>query len=189
MTDRDTSSEVPARLSVLERMRRVWPYFSKSRGGWALAAGATLIASATEPFVPALLKPLLDRGFQKDALNLWLVPLSLMLLFGIRGLSGFIAQYALARVTNDGLQAMRTAMFGKLLSSRLSLFSDQSSSAMANTVVYEVYNGSALLMNAVMKLARDVLTLAALVAYLLFLNWKLMLVVSLLFPAVALVIV
>ena len=188
MTDRDTSSEIPARLSVLERMRRVWPYFSKSRGGWALAAGATLIASATEPFVPALLKPLLDRGFQKDALNLWLVPLSLMLLFGIRGLSGFIAQYALARVTNDGLQAMRTAMFGKLLSSRLSLFSDQSSSAMANTVVYEVYNGSALLMNAVMKLARDVLTLAALVAYLLFLNWKLMLVVSLLFPAVALVI-
>ncbi|MDB5964475.1 MAG: Lipid export ATP-binding/permease protein MsbA, partial [Polaromonas sp.] len=37
-------------------------------------------------------------------------------------------------------------------------------------------------------LARDVLTLMALVGYLLFLNWKLMLVVSLLFPAVALVI-
>ena len=153
-----------------------------------MAIGATIIASATEPFVPALLKPLLDRGFHKDPFNLWLVPLSLMLLFSIRGLSGFIAQYALAKVTNDGLQAMRTAMFGKLLSSRLSLFSDQSSSAMANTVVYEVYNGSALLMNAIMKLARDVLTLVALIAYLLFLNWKLMLVVSLLFPAVALVI-
>ncbi|MBC7610142.1 MAG: lipid A export permease/ATP-binding protein MsbA [Polaromonas sp.] len=172
----------------MQRMQRVWPYFSKARGGWALAVGATIIASATEPFVPALLKPLLDRGFQKDTFNLWLVPLSLMLLFTIRGLSGFIAQYALAKVTNDGLQAMRTAMFGKLLSSRLSLFSDQTSSAMANTVVYEVYNGSALLMNAIMKLARDVLTLVALIAYLLFLNWKLMLVVSLLFPAVALVI-
>ena len=169
-------------------MRRVWPYFSKARGGWAVAVSATLVASATEPFIPALLKPLLDRGFQKDSFNLWLVPLSLMLLFTIRGLSGFIAQFALAKVTNDGLQAMRTAMFGKLLSARLSLFSSQSSSTMANTVVYEVYNGSALLMNAVMKLARDLLTLVALIAYLLFLNWKLMLVVSLLFPAVALVI-
>ena len=77
-------------LSLRQRLRRVWPYFSKSRGGWTLAVGATIVASATEPFVPALLKPLLDRGFQKDTFNLWLVPLSLMLLFGIRGLSGFI---------------------------------------------------------------------------------------------------
>ena len=188
MTAEPVSRPESDKLSIGQRMRRVWPYFSKAKGGWAVAVGATLVASATEPFIPALLKPLLDRGFQKDSFNLWLVPLSLMLLFTIRGLSGFIAQFALAKVTNDGLQAMRTAMFGKLLSARLSLFSSQSSSTMANTVVYEVYNGSALLMNAVMKLARDLLTLVALIAYLLFLNWKLMLVVSLLFPAVALVI-
>ncbi|MES2941547.1 MAG: lipid A export permease/ATP-binding protein MsbA [Pseudomonadota bacterium] len=187
MSEVTTAPHVP-KLSLRQRMRRVWPYFSKSRGGWALAVGATIVASATEPFVPALLKPLLDRGFQDNSFNLWLVPLSLMLLFSLRGASGFIAQYALAKVTNDGLQAMRSAMFGKLLSARLSLFSDQSSSAMANTVVYEVFNGSSLLMNAIMKLARDVLTLLALITYLLFLNWKLMLVVTLLFPAVALVI-
>ena len=167
---------------------RVWPYFSRSRTGWALAVGATIIASATEPFVPALLKPLLDRGFQKGSLDLWLVPVTLILLFAVRGISGFAAQYALAKVTNEGLQSLRRAMFGKLLSSRLSLFGDQSSSALANTVVYEVFNGSSMMINAVMKLARDVLTLAALVAYLLYLNWKLMLIVSLLFPAVALVI-
>ena len=188
MAEDTVSSAASGKLSIGQRMRRVWPYFSKARGGWAIAVGATVLASATEPFIPALLKPLLDRGFQQDSFNLWLVPLSLMLLFTIRGLSGFIAQFALAKVTNDGLQAMRTAMFGKLLSARLSLFSSQSSSTMANTVVYEVYNGSALLMNAIMKLARDLLTLVALIAYLLFLNWKLMLVVSLLFPAVALVI-
>lgn len=182
------SSTATGKLSVRQRMRRIWPYFSKARSGWAIAVSATIVASATEPFIPALLKPLLDRGFHRDSFNLWLVPLSLMLLFTIRGLSGFIAQFALAKVTNDGLQAMRTAMFGKLLSARLSLFSSHSSSTMANTVVYEVYNGSALLMNAIMKLTRDLLTLVALIAYLLFLNWKLMLVVSLLFPAVALVI-
>ena len=188
MTEDTVSLPTSGKLSIGQRMRRVWPYFSKAKGGWAIAVSATVLASATEPFIPALLKPLLDRGFQRDSFNLWLVPLSLMLLFTIRGLSGFIAQFALAKVTNNGLQAMRTAMFGKLLSARLSLFSSQSSSTMANTVVYEVYNGSALLMNAIMKLARDLLTLVALIAYLLFLNWKLMLVVSLLFPAVALVI-
>jgi subfamily B ATP-binding cassette protein MsbA len=184
-TDKNAAA---ARPSLWRRTVRVWPYFSGARAGWALAIGATIAASATEPFVPALLKPLLDRGFQKGALDLWLVPVSLILLFTVRGVAGFVAQYALAKVTNEGLQNLRRAMFGKLLSSRLSLFADQSSSAIANTVVYEVFNGSSMMINAVMKLARDILTLAALVAYLLFLNWKLMLIVSLLFPAVALVI-
>lgn len=173
---------------MLRRIARVWPYFSGSRAGWALAIGATIAASATEPFIPALLKPLLDRGFQRDSFNLWLVPLTLMLLFTLRGLSGFLAQFALAKVTNDGLLRLRKAMFGKLLSARLNLFADQSSSTIANTVVYEVFNGSSLLINAVMKLARDLLTLLALIGYLVYLNWKLTLIVALLFPAVALVI-
>jgi subfamily B ATP-binding cassette protein MsbA len=174
--------------TMLSRIARVWPYFSGSRAGWALAIGATIAASATEPFIPALLKPLLDRGFQKDSFSLWLVPLALMLLFTLRGLSGFLAQFALAKVTNDGLLKLRNAMFGKLLTARTNLFADQSSSAIANTVVYEVFNGSSLLINAIMKLARDLLTLLALIGYLLYLNWKLTLIVALLFPAVGLVI-
>ena len=181
-------SDLPPRQTLFRRLARVWPYFSGSRAGWALAVGATIVASATEPFVPALLKPLLDRGFQEDAFNLWLVPLTLMLLFIVRGLSGFLAQFALAKVTNDGLLQLRKAMFGKLLSARLTLFTDQSASSIANTVVYEVFNGSSSLINAVMRLARDVLTLLALIGYLIYLNWKLTLIVGLLFPAVAFVI-
>ena len=143
------------------------------------------MASATEPMVPALLKPLLDRGFQSGGdLSLWQVPVFLMLLFGVRGLAGFLAQFGLARVTNLGLQKLREAMFEKLLSARFSLFTDQTSSTLANTVVYEVQNGSSLLVNAVMRLARDVLSMLALVGYLLYLNWKLTLVVALIFPAV-----
>ena len=188
MSDLNASASTPPAKSLRSKLKRIWPYFSHSRGAWVLAVGATVTAAITEPFIPALLKPLLDRGFQKDSFNLWLVPLALILLFTVRGVSGFLAQYALAKVTNDGMLAMRTAMFDKLLTSRLALFENLSSSTMANTVVYEVFNGSAMLMNALLKLARDLLTLIALIAYLLFLNWKLMLLVSLLFPAVALVI-
>jgi len=182
------SQGMPNKLTLLRRLARVWPYFSGSKAGWALAIGATIVASATEPFVPALLKPLLDRGFQRDSFNLWLVPLTLMLLFIIRGLSGFLAQLALAKVTNDGLLELRKAMFGKLLSARLTLFADQNASTIANTVVYEVFNGSSSLINAIMRLARDVLTLLALIGYLVYLNWKLTLIVGFLFPAVAFVI-
>jgi ATP-binding cassette, subfamily B, bacterial MsbA len=154
-----------------------------------VAIAATVLGSATEPMVPALLKPLLDRGFKADGnLDIWLVPFFLMLLFGARGLTAFVAQFGLARVTNLGLQKLRAAMFDKLLSAKLALFTDESSSAIANTVVYEVQNGSHLLVNAVMRLARDVLSVLALVAYLLYLNWKLTLVVGLMFPAVIVVV-
>ena len=174
--------------SLHQRIKRVWPFFGASRSGWALAAGATVVASMTEPLVPALLKPLLDRGFRQDGFNLWLVPLALMLLFTIRGASGFIAQFAVAKVTNEGLLRLRKAMFDKLMTAHLSLFSDQSASAISNTVVYEVFNGSSQLINAVLKLVRDLLSLMALIGYLVYLNWRLTLIVALLFPAVALVI-
>jgi ATP-binding cassette, subfamily B, bacterial MsbA len=189
-TESHKNKQYPSRTdqTIWQRMRRVWPYFSQSRGAWAVAIAATIVASATEPFIPAMLKPLLDRGFQAGSLNVWLVPASLLLLFTVRGLSGFVAQYAIAEVTNVGLQSLRKAMFDKLLTARLSLFTEQSASAISNTVVYEVYNGSMILNNAILKLARDFLTMLALMAYLIFLNWKLMLVVSLLFPAVAVVI-
>lgn len=173
---------VPPRLK--QRFARVWPFFSQSRAGWALAILATVIASATEPMVPALLKPLLDKGFQNTGFPLWQVPVFLLVLFGVRSLAGFVAQYALASVTNTGLQNLRRALFGKLLSAELSLFQDQTASEMANTVVYEVQTGSQMLINAVMRLARDLLSLLALVGYLLYLNWKLTLVVAIMFPAV-----
>lgn len=176
-----------AKLSLWRRVVRVWPYFSASRSGWALAVGSTIVASATEPLVPALLKPLLDRGFQHDNLQLWVVPATLMLLFTVRGLSGFLAQFALAKVTNEGLVQLRKTMFDKLLTARLGLFAEHSSSAIANTVVYEVFNGSSMLINTVMRLARDALSLLALIGYLLYLNWKLTLIVTFMFPAIAVV--
>ena len=186
--DNTPADEKAPTLTLRRRLARVWPYFSASRAGWALAIVATLVASATEPFIPALLRPLLDKGFQQDGLQLWMVPVTLMTLFTIRGLAGFLAQFALAKVTNDGLLQLRKAMFGKLLSARLGLFTEQTSSTIANTIVYEVFNGSSTMINAVMRLARDLLTLLALIGYLVYLNWKLTLSVAFLFPAVAIVI-
>lgn len=169
------------------RLRSIWPFFSEATLFWLLALASTIVAALTEPLIPALLQPLLDKGFNQGGFNLWLVPAALLGLFGVRGLAGFVAQYALAKFTNAGLLKMRQAMFSKLLTAELPLFGVQSSSALTNTLVYEVQTGSAMLTNAAMSLIKDSFTLAALVGYLLILNWRLTLVVALLFPAVALV--
>ena len=170
---------------VLKRLARLWPFFGRPLWVWAVAAGGTLLLALSEPMIPALLKPLLDRGFQRGGLALWLVPVSLILLFGVRGLCSFVVQVAMTRITSRGLMVLRKAMFEKLLDARLALFASDSSSALANTIVYEVQTGSSLLVGALITLTRNGLTLVALVGYLLYLNWKLTIIVVCLFPAVA----
>ncbi len=172
-------------LGLLARMKRLLPYFGRLKGTWAVVALGALVGAATEPMIPALLKPLLDNGFAQGKLEIWTIPAALLLLFGVRGLAGYVSQIGLTEITNHGLQLMRRAMFDKILSSHLKLFADQSSSALSNTLVYEVQTGSAMLVNSILSLTRNTLTLLALTSYLFYLNWKLTLIVAAIFPVVA----
>ncbi|MFM8767996.1 MAG: lipid A export permease/ATP-binding protein MsbA, partial [Rubrivivax sp.] len=140
---------------------------------------------ATEPLIPALMQPLLDRGFSGQSLPLWMIPLAIVALFAVRGVAGFVAQYGLAWAANKGVQKMREAMFAHLMRAEPALFGRHSSSQLTNTLVYEVQQGATLLVGSLLTLVRDSLTLVALLAYLLWLNWQLTLFVSILFPAVA----
>jgi len=171
--------------SLLARMRPLWPYFGAYPGTWLIIVLATIVGAATEPMIPALFDKLLDLGFVKRSLELWTVPVVLLALFGVRGLAGYIAQLGLSRVTNHGLMVMRREMFAKLLVAPMRLFKEQTSSALSNAIVYETQNGASMLVNSILSLTRNALTLIALTAYLLYLNWKLTLIVIAIFPAVA----
>jgi ATP-binding cassette, subfamily B, bacterial MsbA len=174
-----------AQPSIRQRLLRLKPYFVRQKWVWALAIGATLVAALTEPLIPALFQPLLDNGFAENSLPLWSIPLVVIGLFTVRGLAHFVAQYALARVTNDGMEKLRSDLFAKLVRSDLSLFSRQSASALSNTVVYEVQIGASQLVSALIGLTRDGFTLLALIGYLMWLNWQLTLVVFTVAPGLS----
>ena len=172
-------------ISFLKRMLRLWPFFGQQRAVWFLAITATVVAACTEPLIPALFKPLLDEGFSEKSLPLWWVPIAVIGIFLIRGLAFFVSQYALARIANDGMKALREALFQRLIQAEMSIFGKQSASTLSNTLVYEVQNGATQLISALLGLSRDGFTLLALIAYLMFLNWKLTLVVFVVVPGSA----
>ncbi|MBO0942654.1 lipid A export permease/ATP-binding protein MsbA [Acidovorax temperans] len=172
-------------LPLMTRLARLAVYFGHQRLAWGLAIAATLVGAVTEPMIPALLQPLLDKGFTQGTLQLWTVPLAIMGVFLIRGLAQFIGQYALAKIANEGMLLLRKALFERLLAAEMGLFGRQSASALSNTVVYEVQNGSNLLVQALLGLSRDGFTLIALLGYLLYLNWQLTLIVAVVVPGVA----
>ena len=172
---------------MLQRFARVGPYFRSGKAAIAAAGLAALVGAATEPLIPALMQPLLDKGFAGQGLPLWVIPLVIVGLFAVRGVAGFVAQYGLTWAANRAVQQMRQAMFEHLMRAEPGLFSRHSSSQLTNTLVYEVQQGATLLVGSLLTLVRDSLTLAALLIYLLWLNWQLTLFVSILFPAVAFV--
>jgi len=179
------SASALASAPLLARLARLSDYFRGQRLAWTVAVVATLVGAVTEPLIPALLKPLLDRGFTQGNLQLWMVPLAIMGVFLVRGLAQFVGQYALARIANDGMLILRETLFARLLAADMALFSRQSASSLSNTVVYEVQTGATLLVQALLGLSRDGFTLLALLGYLLYLNWQLTLIVGLVVPGVA----
>jgi len=173
--------------TLLQRFARLLPYIRNSRAGLVVATLAALVTALTEPLIPALMNRLLDQGFTRNQLPLWMVPAAIIGLFAVRSASGFVAQYGLAWTANRAVLNLRHGMFARLLASEPALFSRQTASGMTNTLVYEAQTGVTILVNSLLTLVRDTFTLIALLGYLLWLNWQLTMVVALLFPAVGLV--
>lgn len=150
-----------------------------------LAIAGILIGSITEPAIPALMQPLLDKGFQQGDMPLWRVPVVLVLLFGIRGFAGFMASYCLARVTQASLELLRQRLFQKLMQADPVLFQSKHASGLTNAMVYEVNAGASQLVGTTLSFAKDSVTLLALMGYLMYLNWQLTLLVFIVLPPIS----
>ena len=173
--------------TLWQRAWRIFPYFSKPGLGWLLLGTAVVIGAALEPTIPALLKPLLDRGFNSHEIPIWIIPILVISLFILRSLASFLSDIALAKIAQTSLLDLRRKMFDSINAAELDLYQKQPATTLANTVVFEATNGAVLLLQSVTTCVKDSLTLVALFAYLLFLNWKLTLIIIFIFPAVALV--
>ena len=173
--------------TLWQRAWRIFPYFSKPGLGWLLLGTAVVIGAALEPTIPALLKPLLDRGFNSHEIPIWIIPILVISLFILRSLASFLSDIALAKIAQTSLLDLRRKMFDSINAAELDLYQKQPATTLANTVVFEATNGAILLLQSVTTCVKDSLTLVALFAYLLFLNWKLTLIIVFIFPAVALV--
>ena len=170
--------------TLKQRLARVIPYFrDNSRGAFALAAGAMVVAAATEPAIPYILKHLLNSGFKDTGgLPIWAIPLAIVVLFVIRGMSWWVSAYGLTKASQNAVLAVRAHMFSHMLRAAPALFTRNTASSITNNIVYEIQQGANLLMGSVQILIRDSLTALFFVGYLVILNWRLTLFVVVLFP-------
>jgi len=147
---------------------------------------AMAFVAAAETSIPALMKPLLDQGFTGQLNSkLWQVPVFLVGLAMVRSLAQFLSNYLLSRVINSVLLKLREQMFQTLLNASTAFFQKNSASNLINAVVFEVNNVLTIMGGMLISLVRDSLTVIGLMGYLIYLNWKLTLVVLIIFPVIA----
>ena len=96
-------------LRLLQYLKPYWKVF-------LLSLLSMTIAALTEPFFARLMKPLIDGGFvNRDREAMVWVPLAIIGVFAVRGITTFINEYSSSWLTGHLVQTLREQMFAKML--------------------------------------------------------------------------
>jgi len=154
---------------------------------FALAVLGMMLASATEPLIPLLLKPLLDKGFGA-AQAAWPPLAFAALIIGImafRGLFTFTSSYFLNWVSSKVVLDLRAAMFDRLVRFPAKYFDDHTSGSLLSKIAYDVANVTGAATNVLTVLVKDSIAIVGLIGVLLYLDWKLTLIALAIAPPIA----
>lgn len=180
---------VPLTMNSKDLYLRLLRYVKPYRHLFVMSILGIVILAATEPVLPALVKPLLDGSFvAKDPLSIKLVPLLMVGIFLIRGVASFVGAVAMKAVANRVVMDLRNEMFGKLLSLPTQRFDDTSTGNLLSKLTYDVSQVTNASTQALVTLVQDSLSVAGLLLWIFYLNWKLALVSFLIAPVIMLVV-
>ncbi len=175
-----TSSQLYFRL--LNYVKPYWRVFAISLLG-------TAIVAATEPLVPALMKPMLDGTFvHKDMSMMKMVPIIILLIFFVRGIAMFVSSYAINWVGNKLVMDLRDEMFRKLLSLPTRYYDDHATGNLISKLTFDVTQVTNAATTVVTVVVRDSIVMIGLLGWLFYLNWKLTLLSLLMAPVIMLII-
>ncbi len=167
---------------------RLTDYVAPYRGTFALGLLGMMVLAATEPALPVLLKLMLDGTLvnQKHEL-VQLVPLAVIVFFAVRGVTSYLSIYVLNWVSGKLVMDLRVTMFDKLLTLPASYYADHASDNLVATVTFDASRTVHTATGAISVLARDTLTIIALLAWMLYLDWRSALLALLLIPMIILI--
>ena len=176
-------------VSTARIYRRLLGYAKPYTGIFIFGSICSVIASTTDAAFSALLKPLTDQGFSGQTGHpVWIYPLAIVGLFGIRGVFTFINSYAMAYIGNHVLKELRRQMFDKLITLPTRYFDEHASSTLVSRLVFEANNVMQSGISILTNIIRNSFTILWLVIALVYINWKLTLFTLLVLPVVTIIV-
>ena len=197
-TPRDmTDSSPSASPSSLKIYLRLLTYVKPYMGLFALSIVGFLIFASTQPMLGYILKYFVDGlsnpqavlfptvPVLRDLQLLQAVPLLIILIAAWQGLGSFLGNYMLAKVSLGLVHDLRVQLFNNLLTLPNRYFDNHNSGHLISRITFNVTMVTGAATDAIKVVIREGMTVIFLFASLLYMNWRLTLVMIAILPLIA----
>ena len=180
---RKSTGDLNMYLRLLGYVKPYWRMF-------IISVLSMVILAATDPAIAALIKPMLDGGFiQNDQKTIILVPILIIILFGIRGVADFASSVSMSWVSNRVIMDLRTDMFARLLELPSHFYDHHVTGRLMSKFSYDVSQVKNASTNAITVAIKDSLSIIGLLAWMFYINWRLTVISLLCAPFIAVLVV
>ncbi|NVZ20147.1 lipid A export permease/ATP-binding protein MsbA [Pseudomonas costantinii] len=192
-----TDSSPSASPSSLKIYFRLLSYVKPYAGLFALSIVGFLIFASTQPMLGYILKYFVDGlsnpeavlfpnvPLLRDLQLLQAVPLLIILIAAWQGLGSFLGNYLLAKVSLGLVHDLRVQLFNNLLTLPNRYFDNHNSGHLISRITFNVTMVTGAATDAIKVVIREGMTVIFLFASLLYMNWRLTLVMIAILPLIA----
>lgn len=173
-------------LSTWQTFRRLWPMIAPNKAGLIAASVALIINAAGDALMLSLLKPLLDDGFGKAdrSVMLWL-PLVVIGLMLVRGVTSYISSYCISWVSGNVVMNIRRRLFSHMMGMPVSFFDQQSTGTLLSRITYDSEQVASSSSGALVTVVREGASIIGLFIMMFYYSWQLSLILIVLAPIVS----
>ena len=173
-------------LSTWQTFRRLWPIIAPFKAGLIVAAVALVLNAGSDTFMLSLLKPLLDDGFGKTdrSVLLWM-PLVVIGLMVLRGITSYISSYCISWVSGKVVMTMRRRLFGHMMGMPVAFFDKQSTGTLLSRITYDSEQVASSSSSALITVVREGASIIGLFVMMFYYSWQLSLILIVLAPIVS----
>ena len=173
-------------LRLLDYGKKYWLVFT-------IGALAMLIFAITDTGFAFLIKVLTDSFAGNvdsfESMNLkWLLPIGVIIIFFVRGLSGFFSTYNMSWISRHVIRRIRSDVYHKFLYLPTSFLDQKSNADLLSKVIFNIEQVSESTANVLTVLIRDSLTIIALTIYMVYLSPMLSAVIFTAAPVIAIIV-
>ncbi|MCK5667421.1 MAG: lipid ABC transporter permease/ATP-binding protein, partial [Thiotrichaceae bacterium] len=181
MNSENKQSGLQVYIRLLQYVKPHWKIFVLSVLGYLLYSGS-------QPLLAKVVGWLTDAVYIQDPQSVYLIPLSLLAIYLVRGIGGFIGTYFLAKVSFSVVHTLRTEMFNKLVLLPNSYYEQTNSGHLISMITFNVAQVTGAATDAVKVIVREGITVIALLVLLFYSNWQLSLTFLAITPLIAFVV-
>ncbi|MFV1922576.1 MAG: lipid A export permease/ATP-binding protein MsbA [Methylotenera sp.] len=161
---------------ILNYIKPVWVVF-------CISVISLIVLSASNTGFLAVIKTVTDEGFvNKKTSSTFYLPSLLISLLAIRALAGFISSYSMRWVGRKVIEQIRLDAFSKLLILPIPYFDHHSVGSIASKMTFDTEQMYNTVTKVTISIVRDSLTIFGMIAYMLYLDWRLTLIFVLVAP-------